>query len=112
MPPIRLVQTGESRQAGAANDADFEARVGAGGRFTVEGGGYVTRGRRTGRLSRRERAALARLAGVVDTRAAHSAKGAHRSALDLGTTCVVWAGPPPTDALRSLVGALAAPGAG
>ena len=99
MPPIHLVQTGESRQAGAANDADFEARVGAGGRFTVEGGGYVTRGRRTGRLSRRERAA-------------HSAKGAHRSALDLGTTCVVWAGPPPTDALRSLVGALAAPGAG
>ncbi|MEM0962240.1 MAG: hypothetical protein AAGK21_06875 [Bacteroidota bacterium] len=77
----------------------------------MDGGSYVTRGRREGRLGLRQRAVLSRLADAVDLEAQHLAEGSHRSTLRVGEKQVAWAGPPPTPALRALVGALARLGA-
>lgn len=99
MTPIALRQLGEY-------DADFEVVVEADGRFSVERGSYVTGGRRTGRITSRQRRALGRLAEAVDTDARHEEDGAVRSALRIGDAEVQWAGPPPTGALAALVRAL------
>ena len=100
MTPLHLRQSGEY-------DADFEVSVAADGRFWVEGGGYVTRGRREGRLSRRERRAVDRLTGAVVQRGALGAEAAFRTVLQIDGAEVAWSGPPPTEPLRALAGALA-----
>ena len=59
--PILYQQTG-------TYDADFQVRVEADGVLTVEGGSYITRGRRAGRLGPRDLARLRRLAAAVEAR--------------------------------------------
>lgn len=104
MRPVALRQTGEY-------DAHTDVAVDGDGRFRVELGGYVTARPREGRLTGRQRAALARLAEAVDWDAAHPDKGAFQTTLSVGDAAVRWAGPPPTPALAALVGALVSLGA-
>ena len=99
MTPVTLRQLGDY-------DATSEIAVGADGRFTAEHGGYVTAGRRTGRLSRRDLAHLGRLTEAVDLGATHPAQGAVVITLSVGDQSVAWAGAPPTDPLAALVNAL------
>ena len=103
-PRLHLLQPGEY-------DADFEAEVAPGGLWRVEGGSYVTRGRREGRLAPEAHARLVALAERVDWDGAHPAPPgapAFTSSLALGARTLRWWGPPPTAPLRALVGALAA----
>ena len=97
MLALRLRQSGEY-------DAASEVSVEPDGRFTAEHGGYVTAGRRSGVLSRRQRREIARLADAVDVGESHPARGAVVTTLTLGERSVSWAGAPPTPA--ELVGAL------
>ena len=82
------------RQTGAY-DADFEVRVGADGAYTVEGGSYVTRGRRAGRLGCRDLARLWVQAAAVEARDWGAPEGADGFAntLRLGRREVRWWGP-------------------
>ena len=82
------------RQTGAY-DSDFQVRVEAGGAVTVEGGGYVTRGRRAGRLGRRDLARLRRLAAPVEARdwGAPDGTDGFTNTLALGSRSVTWWGP-------------------
>ena len=88
MTPIRYGQTG-------AYDADAEVRIEADGSFEVEGGSYVTRGRRAGRLTRRQQGEIARLAAAVEPRdwgVPEAAEGfVHH--LDVGGRRSRWWGP-------------------
>ena len=87
-------------------DAAFEATVEADGAFAVEGGSYVTRGVRTGRLSARDRRRLAELAAAVRAPADHAVPDladGFTSELWIGTARVRWWGRPPTDPLAALV---------
>ncbi len=107
MTPIHLRQLGQY-------DASFEASVDARGLWRVEGGSYVTRGVREGRLSRTQQARLQTLAETVDLGAAHAVPDGARgftSTLEVGRRTLEWWGPPPTAPLRALAGALAALGA-
>ena len=61
MVPIHYRSTG-------AYDADTEVRIEADGTATVEGGSYVTRGRRTLHLSEAAQADIDRLAAAVEAR--------------------------------------------
>ena len=82
------------RQTGSY-DADTEVRVEGDGTFTVERGGYVTAGRRAGRLDARGVDRLVRLAAAVEARdwgAPESAEG-FRHALRLGDHETRWWGP-------------------
>ncbi|OZC01688.1 hypothetical protein [Rubricoccus marinus] len=107
MTPIRLRQLGQY-------DASFEASVDADGIWRVDGGSYVTRGVREGRLSSAEHAAIGALAAAVAMRETHAipedARG-FTSTLDVGGDTLEWWGPPPTPALRALANALAGLGA-
>ena len=82
------------RQIGAY-DADFEVRVGADGTYAVEGGSYVTRGRRAGRLGRRDLARLRTQAAAVEARDWGAPEGADGFAntLRLGHREARWWGP-------------------
>ena len=108
-PRLHLRQSGEY-------DADFEAEVDADGLWRTEGGSYVTRGVREGRLAPASHARLLALAEAVDWDAEHAVPEGARgftSALTLGRRTLRWWGPPPTEPLRALTRALAAlPGAG
>ena len=77
------------RQTGAY-DADFEAD----GALTVEGGSYVTRGRRAGRLGRLDVERLQRLAAAVEPREWDAPDGAEgfTNTLALGSRSVTWWG--------------------
>jgi hypothetical protein len=104
---LHLRQTGEY-------DADFEATVDANGLWRTEGGSYVTRGVREGRLAPEAHARLLTLAEAVDWDAEHAVPegaGGFTSTLAVGSRTVRWWGPPPTPALQALATALAAPGA-
>ncbi len=101
MTPISLRQTGEY-------DSDAEITVDAAGRFSVELGGYVTAGRRTGTLTRRQQRTLTRRTDAVDLGASHPAESGIQSVLRVGDAEVRWGGPPPTPALAALAGALVA----
>lgn len=107
MAALRLVQTGEY-------DADFEAAVSPEGAYRVEGGSYVTRGVREGALSREAHARLVALAEAVllvpEDRPHEEAPG-FATTLSAGDRTVRWWGPPPTEAHRDLIGALAGLGA-
>lgn len=106
MERLHLRQIGEY-------DAAFEAEVAPDGSFRVEGGSYVTRGVRTGTLAHSDRQRLAALASAVDLDAEHAVpEGASgfASELAVGERTARWWGPPPTDAHRALIGALAALG--
>lgn len=96
-------------------DADTEVLVGVDGAFTVEAGGYRTRGRREGRLSRRQQAALDRLAEAVALRDWPVPAGAEGfvHTLQVGDQHARWWGPTTdvdaalarlTDALTTLPG--------
>ncbi len=100
MTAITLRQTGEY-------DAASEVTVDADGRFSAEHGGYVTAGRRVGRLAGRRLRHLHRLARAVDLDETHPAQGAVVTTLSVGDRSVSWSGAPPTPALAELVGALA-----
>lgn len=100
MTPLSLRQSGEY-------DAASEVTVDAAGRYTVEHGGYVTAGRRSGTLAGRDRRRLGALAEAVDLDARHPDAGAVVTTLTVGGRSVSWAGAPPTPALAALVGALA-----
>ena len=89
MTPIALRQTGEY-------DAASEVSVDADGRYTAEHGGYVTAGRREGRLS-----------AAVDLDWRSSAPGSFETTLTVGDRSITWAGAPPTPETAALVGALA-----
>ncbi|MEM6327805.1 MAG: hypothetical protein AAF791_11865 [Bacteroidota bacterium] len=106
MFPLHLRQLGQY-------DAAFEAEVSPDGRFRVEGGSYVTRGVREGRLSLADLARLGALAEAVHREPeADIPDGADGfgSTLEIGGRTVRWWGPPPTEAHRALMGALAALG--
>lgn len=92
-------------------DADFEAEIDARGLWRIEGGSYVTRGVREGRLSPEAHARVRALARAVDLDAEHAVPdgaSGFMSALEVGDTMVRWWGPPPTEPLRALANALAA----
>ncbi|WP_412061261.1 hypothetical protein [Rubrivirga sp. IMCC45206] len=99
MTQLALRQSGEY-------DAQSEVAVDAEGCYTAEHGGYVTGGRRSGRLTACDRRALDRLAAAVDLDARPPAQGAVVTTLVIGGRSVSWAGAPPTPALAALVGAL------
>ena len=82
------------RQTGSY-DADTEVRVEADGAFTVERGGYVTAGRRAGRLGARDLGRLAALAEAVEGRDWGAPEGAEgfRRTLHLGRRHARWWGP-------------------
>ena len=92
------------------DDADFEATVAPDGALTVEGGSYVTRGVRRGRLSRGDRRELQALLAAVRAPADHAvpdlAEG-FSAELWLGDDRVRWWGLPPTEPLAALVRFLA-----
>ncbi|MEM1057153.1 MAG: hypothetical protein AAGI52_16665 [Bacteroidota bacterium] len=110
---MRIQRSLHLRQSGEY-DATFEARLAPDGAYRVEGGSYVTRGVREGVLTRAEAARLAALVDAADLSAEHpipdGAPG-FTSELTVGERRLRWWGPPPTDALRALTGALAALGA-
>ena len=91
-------------------DAAFEATVEADGAFAIEGGSYVTRGVRRGRLSRGDRRELQALLAAVRAPADHAvpdlAEG-FSAELWLGDDRVRWWGLPPTEPLAALVRFLA-----
>ena len=89
MPPVVYRATG-------GYDADTEVRIDADGAYAVEGGGYRTRGRRSGRLTGRQQAALARLAAAVVLREWPVPDGAEGfvHTLEVGGRRGRWWGPP------------------
>ena len=103
MGPLRLRQLGQY-------DAAFEAEIDADGAYRVEGGSYVTQGVREGRLSRADYARLGALAEAVgrepEAEVPAGAEG-FGSTLTVGGRTVRWWGPPPSEAHRALVGAMA-----
>ena len=105
LPPVAYRTTG-------GYDADAEVCIGSDGSFTVEGGGYRTRGRRTGRLSDRQRAHLAALAARVPAREWPVPDGAEGFVheLQIGDRRARWWGPPADvdPDLAAFVAALAA----
>ena len=103
MAPVRYQTTG-------GYDADTEVRIDADGAYTVEGGGYRTRGRRSGRLTARQRAEIGPLAAAAPLRDWPVPDGADGfvHTLRVGDRTARWWGPPADvdDGLARLVRAL------
>lgn len=101
LPPLSLRQLGQY-------DAAFEATVEPDGAWRTDGGSYVTRSAQ-GVLSRRAHRELATLAQAIDLGVHHPQPDAEgfTSELAIGDRVLAWWGPPPTDALRTLVNAFA-----
>ncbi|MEM1118113.1 MAG: hypothetical protein AAF845_20490 [Bacteroidota bacterium] len=88
MTPIRYRTTG-------GYDADFEVAIAADGTYTVEGGSYVTRGRRTGTLPEADQTEIDRLGTAVEARDWGAPEGSEGFVhhLEVGEKRVLWWGP-------------------